>query len=140
MLLNSNNKSRTSWQIIKNLTKNRTNSEVSLKPADPTKLTNEFNNCFAEIATSLTRNVSKFAVPPTVPRLENSFYMFEISQEAVISVVCSFKNKDSYGYDEIPIKVIKTSIGLIVEPLTHIINRSLKEGIFPDNSHNQTHS
>jgi hypothetical protein len=39
---------------------------------------------------------------------------------------------NSYGYDEIPIKILKNSVHYITSPLTYIINRSLVTGIFPD--------
>jgi hypothetical protein len=38
----------------------------------------------------------------------------------------------SHGYDEIPIKILKSSIQYIVSPLVYIINRSHITGIFPD--------
>lgn len=59
--------------------------------------------------------------------------MFEIDQEEVISVVRSLRNKTSVGHDDISIKVIKSSIEIIVKPLTFIMNRSFEEGIFPEN-------
>jgi hypothetical protein len=40
--------------------------------------------------------------------------------------------KNSQGYDEIPIKLLKISAPFIVSPLCHIINKSLSTGIFPD--------
>ncbi len=42
------------------------------------------------------------------------------------------KLKTSYGYDEIPTKILKASVYNIISPLTHIINRSLMTGIVPD--------
>ena len=36
------------------------------------------------------------------------------------------------GYDQIPMTVIKESILLVSEPLTHIINLSIQHGIVPD--------
>ena len=36
------------------------------------------------------------------------------------------------GYDQIPMTVIKKSILLVSEPLTHIINLSIQHGIVPD--------
>jgi Notch-like protein len=39
---------------------------------------------------------------------------------------------NSSGYDEIPIKVLKSCKHFIISPLTYIINRSLATGKFPD--------
>ena len=40
----------------------------------------------------------------------------------------------SAGYDNIPMSIIKRSIGSISSPLTHIINLSVIHGIVPDES------
>ena len=37
-----------------------------------------------------------------------------------------------HGYDEIPTKLLKLSFPFILSPLTHICNKSLSLGIFPD--------
>ena len=39
---------------------------------------------------------------------------------------------NSHGYDEISTKVLKISSPFIISPLTHICNKSLSSGIFPE--------
>jgi Notch-like protein len=39
---------------------------------------------------------------------------------------------NSYGYDEIPTKILKNAVDYILSPLTHIVNRFLSTGIFAD--------
>jgi hypothetical protein len=39
---------------------------------------------------------------------------------------------NSSGYDEVPIKVLKSCKHIIISPLTYIINKSLVTGVFPD--------
>jgi len=39
-------------------------------------------------------------------------------------IIKSLKTKNSYGYDEIPIKILKLSAPFIISPLTHICNKS----------------
>ena len=39
---------------------------------------------------------------------------------------------EAAGYDRIPISIIKQSIQIIAEPLSHIINFSITHGIVPD--------
>lgn len=72
-------------------------------------------------------------IPNSQSKLDNSFFMFDITQDEIVQVVKSLKTNTSWGHDEIPMKVIKASIDFIIEPLTFIINRSFTEGIFPDN-------
>ena len=52
---------------------------------------------------------------------------YEISK-----IINSLKNKTSHGYDEISDKILKASAPFILSPLTHIFNKVLSSGIFPD--------
>jgi len=44
----------------------------------------------------------------------------------------TLKCKDSYGYDEVSTRILKNSAPYILSPLTHIFNKILSTGIFPD--------
>jgi Notch-like protein len=48
------------------------------------------------------------------------------------NIIDKLRMTNSNGYGEIPIKVLKSCKHFIILPLTHIINRSLVTGIFPD--------
>ena len=47
-------------------------------------------------------------------------------------ILKSLKTKISYGYDEIPIKILKLSAPFIISPITYICNKSLSSGVFPE--------
>jgi hypothetical protein len=47
-------------------------------------------------------------------------------------VINNLKMTNSYGYDEIPVKILKNCAHFITSPLTYIINRSLITGTFPN--------
>jgi hypothetical protein len=42
----------------------------------------------------------------------------------------SLKSENSYGYDEITIKILKLSAPFIISSLTYICNKSLSSGVF----------
>jgi hypothetical protein len=44
----------------------------------------------------------------------------------------SLKTKNSYGYEEIPVKILKLSVPFLISSLTYIRNKSLSSGVFPD--------
>jgi hypothetical protein len=48
------------------------------------------------------------------------------------NIIKSLKAKNSHGYDEISAKLLKISSPFIISPVTHICNKSLSLGIFPD--------
>jgi Notch-like protein len=49
-------------------------------------------------------------------------------------IIKSLKTKNTGGYDEISIRVLKLSVPYIIPPLTYICNAILNSGIFPDRS------
>jgi len=53
------------------------------------------------------------------------------STKEIIETVKSLKSKNSHGYDEIPIKILKVSLPFIILPLIYICNKSLLKGLFP---------
>jgi len=54
-----------------------------------------------------------------------------VSTKELEKITKTLKIKKSYGYDEISIKVMSSSIHYISSPLTYIINRMLSSGVFP---------
>jgi hypothetical protein len=47
-------------------------------------------------------------------------------------IISAMKPKNSHGYDEISLKIIKSSAPYILSPLTYLCNKILLTGIFPD--------
>lgn len=128
---NSDNKSKASWRVINSLTTGKMSSAVSGSHDNSSLMPDDFNNFFIDYPSILTEGLSK-SPSEERDRLGNSFYMFDVSHEEVLKTVKSLKSKQSCGYDEIPMKVLKLSIEVILSPLCFIINRSFREGIFPD--------
>ena len=54
------------------------------------------------------------------------------SVEEVSMIINNLKPKNSSGYDGISSKLLKMLHPVIIYPLTDIINKSLQEGIFPN--------
>ena len=55
------------------------------------------------------------------------------STKEITSIIKALKTKNSHGFDEISVKLLKVSTTYICSPLTHICNKSILSGIFPDN-------
>ena len=60
-----------------------------------------------------------------------SFFLGPVAPSDVLSYAHKIQNKISSGHDDISSKLMKITINIIIEPLTHIINQSLKTGIVP---------
>ena len=63
---------------------------------------------------------------------ESRFHFSTISAEEVLSIINNLENKNSYGYDDISNKLLKSIKDEVCTLLTVIINQSLLNGIFPD--------
>jgi Notch-like protein len=54
-----------------------------------------------------------------------------VTTREVSEIIKSVKWKNSHGYDEIPVRILKISLPFIISPFTYICNKSLCAGIFP---------
>ena len=95
----------------------------------------ELNDCFlknnnAEIDENFFDEKIKELYDNTLPCI-HKFSFSAVSELDVIEIVKSIKSH-SFGVDNINAFIIKLIIGRISGVLTHIINISLEQGIFPD--------
>ncbi len=62
----------------------------------------------------------------------NSMLLFKASKEELLKIMSVLKSNKSAGSDGMLSKIVKQCCHELSTPLLTIINRSLKEGIFPD--------
>ena len=62
----------------------------------------------------------------------HSMFVDPVLDADVLDVVRKLKPKTSSGEDEISSKLLMQSIDVIINPITHIVNRSLQQGVFPN--------
>ena len=98
---------------------------------DSQVIANEFNNFFVSIGRKLSEDIISTVSPLSfVTQVNNSIFIEEVSVTEVRTTILSLKNS-SPCWDEFPMFVTKASIDNYIMPLIHIINKSLKEGVFP---------
>jgi hypothetical protein len=144
LIAKSNNKIKTTWNIIKKGTgkEHPVEEAPSLlvnneKLTDPTMVANAFNNFFLTVTEKL--NTQKPEKGDAISFLKNSFprnftsiKIIPITATEIKSNIRSLKPRNSSGYDEITSKILKTCASTISLPLSFICNHSLHAGIFPD--------
>ena len=54
------------------------------------------------------------------------------STHELTTIIKSLKAKNTYGYDDVSTKLLKISVKYICSPLTHICNKAISSGIFPE--------
>ena len=86
----------------------------------------EFALKIGEPKTPLQNYLDKIQINP------KCMFFEPVSLQEVSNIIQSLKPKNSSGYDDISNKLVKELHPVILKPLTEVINRSLQEGIFPD--------
>ncbi|MDV3196405.1 MAG: reverse transcriptase domain-containing protein, partial [Candidatus Phytoplasma stylosanthis] len=138
----SSNICRTTWKIISHETNcNSTNSHKNIslcsggsRVDDPKFVSNMFNNYFTDLVDAKVKpNLKPILDNVDLPVFtEKSFIPSTINDIQLDKILMSFDNKNSTGYDDIPMTIIKFSKHQLIKPLCHVINSSIISGIFPD--------
>ena len=148
LITKSNNKPKTTWNIVKTITKikktanNITIMSVNNKPTNnPLTIVNAFNSYFLSVAENLLKK--KFSKPNTTNNNDPLFYLKQntclitsqiklknTTTYEVNKIIQSIKSKNSSGYDEISSGILKISAPYIISPLRFIFNKILNTGIF----------
>ena len=141
-LRNANGNSKQIWNILKdslNLPK-KTNKIDKIIIGDRTltdnvQIADAFNSYFSEIGPSIaneipqsTRHFSDFLPPPA----NNSFFLHPISEFTMFNYILLTKPKLGCDDNGLSMRLIHDVASAITKPLTHIFNRSIATGIFPE--------
>ena len=127
---------------MKSLINNKTNQSLpdsflhnGVEIRNPTLIAEKFNHYFTNIGTSLASTIPIASVSHSSYLLGsymNSFVIEATDMHEIVEVTGELKNKQSAGYDDISLAIVKSSIHYIAEPLSKIINCSFSCGIVPD--------
>jgi len=154
---NSTNKNKTTWNIVNKETHTKAHStNIKLLNIDGVTTDNQqliaetFNIYFASIAENIKttdRNVyiqNKITLDTTnidmssqfvkeVDKLRHTTFQSKPTTTTEIeNIIKTLKPNNSYGYNEISIKLFKITAPFISSPLNYICNKVITKGIFPD--------
>ena len=96
-------------------------------------IANHFNNYFVNVGSNLSREI-----PPTNRSFQsymnahnpNSIFLEPTSNIEILNIISDLKNKGP-GWDSVTAHIIKKSPNVIVDLLTHMVNLSISQGVFP---------
>ena len=128
-----------SWKTIKEIIGKSNRNENNLKfnvngtmTNDPLTIANAFNNYFVDIGPTLANKITQSANPiDYVKQQKNSIFIPNIEESEVKNIITQLKHS-SPGWDELPTSIFKPATEAYISPLTYLINRSIIDGIFPD--------
>lgn len=135
----SKNKCKASWDIVKkNIRLNNDKYDIkeikkdSIIYSEPMDISQVFNDYFINLTSN--NNNSETILPNKnehIKEVASSMFLKPISEPEVLRIIKSLNNTNSAGYDEISTKLIKICSNLVAPPLTHILNNSFEQGVFP---------
>ncbi len=117
------------WVLLNSHFGKNTNKTMKLCDISP----DDLNDFFVELGPKTKQTIksvnhfSKYLFN----RVTNSMFILPVTPEEIINVTNCLPAKLSYGYDEIPMKVIKSVVAHIAVPLTYIFNKSFVQGSVP---------
>jgi hypothetical protein len=135
-IMNSHNEIKTTWNIIKSETGRKMMKSDGL---DTCKANPDlFNNYFLTIALKMTYNICnntkidtnniKYPIHYLTQTFQNSFPKIEFnytSAKEIENIINSLPSKNSHGYDEISMKILKIIAPCISSPLCYICNKAI---------------
>ena len=128
------------WKTIKAVCNESKNYEVitTLKQdniiiKDPFEIANSFNDYYTNLGQNLAEKIerSHVATPLQLTHNANSIYLSEVTIPEVEEAIKELKNNKLPGIDNIKSETIKKISALIVKPLAHLINMTIKQGKVP---------
>lgn len=135
---------RKTWCLIRNIM-NGNNNKTGVKEmkigdhvtSDQTIIANKFNEYFTNIGLNLASKIpeSNHSYADVISEkytINHSMYIEPTDEFEVIDISRNLKSNKSAGYDGYSPSIIKTVINYIAQPLVHVFNLSLSNGIFPD--------
>ncbi|KAL0861481.1 hypothetical protein ABMA27_009011 [Loxostege sticticalis] len=140
-ILTSKNKCKASWDIVKSniiLTNSPKNDIKQIKKNDitynrPCDIAELFNNFYIDLTCESNINSSTNPINENpIRNVESSMFLTPINEIDVKNIIKSLRNTNSTGYDDINTKILKICADFMSCPLSHIINLSFEQGIFPN--------
>jgi len=137
---NCKNNIQQTWREIKNIIYDGRNfssiNEININgnlTETSANITKAFNEYFVNIGPNLAKNIKNVNGNSTmyIDRIRDSLFLQPIDEIELYNTVNLLPINKAPGHDELSASVVKSVIGNIAKPLTHIFNLSFSLGKFP---------
>ncbi len=132
------------WQTLNNIIskqndKSNISSQLSvnsIKISEPVEIADAFLKHFSSIGSKLANNINYSLTSADHylgNRVSQSLFLSPTDPQEIAMEIDNLKPKKSTGIDGLSTKLLKMLKNEITEPISILVNKSLNEGIFPDN-------
>ncbi|CAB4006335.1 Hypothetical predicted protein [Paramuricea clavata] len=136
---NSNNNSL--WKTVRECIPRNEKTRLTYS-GNVVEVANKFNEYFSSVGAKAAEEskalITSYGLTSTHPEIPHKFraeidkfHFHSVSCDVIRKIVCSFPSNKSPGPDKVSVKVIKDALPYILQPLTDIVNCSLRESLFP---------
>ena len=130
------------WIIMKDII-NKNNKPTDCKVfkqnnkliTDKVDICNGFNDFFINVGCTLDKKIPRSNTNPLefmVGTYQQSIFLKPVNQNELILIINKMKSNSSPGWDDITSESIKKVHLNLLQPLMHVLNLSLSQGIFPN--------
>ena len=137
-LLKAKNNTKATWKAIKGIIHQSSPPQAPkalLCPTDTEMSINRVNDFFVSVGENLAskiKNTSGSQEHPARPAQCNSLVLEPVDIAQVKGVIDNLRGDCATGYDNIPASLLKQSSAALAIPITHICNRAIESGTFPN--------
>ena len=137
------NTTKTVWKILNNIINIKTKPQPKLhyftqnnaKMCGKENIANGFNDFVTNVRPNLANKIGhwdKHFKDFLGNSIANSIFLEPTSNEQILNIVSNLSNKLSIDKGTISINLVKNIKGTVSEPISHICNISLSQGVFPE--------
>lgn len=129
LIMNSNNKTKTAWNIIRQEVHQKNESKKLELIVDnnlitePQSISNKFNEYFNNIPYSINSNSLQALENTLTTNHSHTFYFIPATKYDILDIINNLKNNNSTDFT-INVRILKTIKDYIAQPLTYLINES----------------
>jgi hypothetical protein len=137
---NKHNMKKT-WNVLKEIINKKSVSPIqdcfivnNKEIKDPILIANHFNKYFTNIGSNLAKSIPNNSNSPLLYMNEsnpNSIFIRPVIETEVLSIIKKLK-KAAAGWDGISTDIVCQLCKTFIRPLTHVLNLSICNGLFPD--------
>ena len=132
---------RKTWEIVKNVINKKQSSSYpeyfvinGKDVSNNLQIANGFNKYFVNIGPNLSKAIPKSPKSPVSYMNENNphtIFLKPVVEDEVVNIIKCLK-ESSAGWDNICPAIVKSTYLSFIKPLTHVLNLSITEGLFPN--------
>ena len=105
------------------------------KITDSNDIASGFNDFFINVGESLAKKipqVNRSAMSYLTHTFSKSLFLSPVNKNEMIFIIKQLKSNSSAGWDDVSSKVLQYCHLPLLDPLIHLVNLSLAQGVFPD--------